>query len=170
MNVNPRKRTRIVALNQHTSLTVSDIASAVGVGKSSVSRIINQQKKFGQCLQNKRVNVDANFDEGLLKRVDMQKHQSKKMALTPAMKKTRLDWTRKHQFWTAQAWKKVVFSDEKHFSARVLTKIRQAKWWRTPRGTTSYSNNYAPSETDVLGLFYVWRTWQLCTSCIDDQL
>ena len=39
----------------------------------------------------------------------------KKQLLTPAMKRKRLDWARKYQSWTAQDWKKVVFSDETHF-------------------------------------------------------
>ncbi|GFU62796.1 uncharacterized protein TNCV_1350511 [Trichonephila clavipes] len=47
MDTTPRKRTKIVTLSQHTSMTVRDIAAAAGVGKSSVSRIINQQKNFG---------------------------------------------------------------------------------------------------------------------------
>ncbi|GFW01696.1 uncharacterized protein TNCV_4086111 [Trichonephila clavipes] len=42
MNNTPRKRTRILTLSQHASMTVRDFAPAVGVGKSSVSRIINQ--------------------------------------------------------------------------------------------------------------------------------
>ncbi|GFY01624.1 transposable element Tcb2 transposase [Trichonephila clavipes] len=42
MDISLRKRTRIVTLGQHTSTTVRDIAEAVGVGKSSASRIINQ--------------------------------------------------------------------------------------------------------------------------------
>ncbi|GFU55943.1 hypothetical protein TNCV_3971901 [Trichonephila clavipes] len=45
-------------------MTVRDIAAAVGVGKSSVSWIINQQRIWGQCLQNERVNVDANRLKG----------------------------------------------------------------------------------------------------------
>ncbi|GFW37819.1 hypothetical protein TNCV_4630241 [Trichonephila clavipes] len=47
MDITPRKRTRIVTLSQCTSMTVRDISAAVGVGKSSVSRIINQQNNFG---------------------------------------------------------------------------------------------------------------------------
>ncbi|GFV32240.1 HTH_Tnp_Tc3_2 domain-containing protein [Trichonephila clavipes] len=47
MDITPRKRTGIVTLSQHTSMTVRDIATTDGVGKSSVSRIINKQKNFG---------------------------------------------------------------------------------------------------------------------------
>ena len=39
MNMSSRNHSEIVALNEHTSMTVRDIATAVGVGKSSVSRI-----------------------------------------------------------------------------------------------------------------------------------
>ncbi|GFU18351.1 HTH_Tnp_Tc3_2 domain-containing protein [Trichonephila clavipes] len=46
MNITPRKRTKIVSLCQHTSMTVRDIAAAVGVVKSSVSRIIDEQKNL----------------------------------------------------------------------------------------------------------------------------
>ncbi|GFW96599.1 hypothetical protein TNCV_2846561 [Trichonephila clavipes] len=60
MDITPRKRTRTVTLSQHTSMTVKDIAAAVGVGKSSVSRIINQQKNFGKVSPKRSVNVDAN--------------------------------------------------------------------------------------------------------------
>ena len=47
MDITPRRRTRIVTLSQHTSMTVRDIAASVGVGKSSVSRIVNQQNTLG---------------------------------------------------------------------------------------------------------------------------
>ncbi|XP_071034948.1 uncharacterized protein [Parasteatoda tepidariorum] len=47
MDISPRKRIRIVTLSQHTSMTVRDIAETVGVGKSSVSRIIHMQKNLG---------------------------------------------------------------------------------------------------------------------------
>ncbi|GFV14363.1 hypothetical protein TNCV_807951 [Trichonephila clavipes] len=46
MDISPKKRTRIATLSQHTSMTVRYIAAAVGIGNSSVSRIINQQKYF----------------------------------------------------------------------------------------------------------------------------
>ncbi|GFR25760.1 hypothetical protein TNCT_393531 [Trichonephila clavata] len=46
IDITPRKRTRIVTLSQHTSITVRDIATAVAVGKSNVSSIVNQQKNF----------------------------------------------------------------------------------------------------------------------------
>ncbi|GFU91623.1 hypothetical protein TNCV_2543851 [Trichonephila clavipes] len=41
MDITLRKRSKIIALNEHTSMTVRDIAMAVGVGKSSVSRILS---------------------------------------------------------------------------------------------------------------------------------
>ncbi|GFV84562.1 HTH_Tnp_Tc3_2 domain-containing protein [Trichonephila clavipes] len=40
MDITPRKRDKIIVLNEHTSMTVRDIAMVVGVGKSSVSRIL----------------------------------------------------------------------------------------------------------------------------------
>lgn len=40
MDIIPRKRTKIVALSEHMSITMRDIAATVGVGKSTVSRII----------------------------------------------------------------------------------------------------------------------------------
>ncbi|GFT34101.1 DDE_3 domain-containing protein [Trichonephila clavipes] len=46
MDITPRKKTRIVTLSQHTSMTVRDIAAIVEVGKSNVSSIINQQNNF----------------------------------------------------------------------------------------------------------------------------
>ncbi|GFY04119.1 hypothetical protein TNCV_1198971 [Trichonephila clavipes] len=49
-----RKSTRIVTLCQHTSMTVRDIAAAVGGGKSSVSRITNQQKNFESKTKEKK--------------------------------------------------------------------------------------------------------------------
>ena len=36
MDITPRKSSKIISLNEHTSLSVRDIATAVGVGKSSV--------------------------------------------------------------------------------------------------------------------------------------
>ncbi|GFW01086.1 HTH_Tnp_Tc3_2 domain-containing protein [Trichonephila clavipes] len=40
IDITPRKRSKIIFLNEHTSTTVRDIATAVGVDKSSVSRIL----------------------------------------------------------------------------------------------------------------------------------
>ena len=54
MDITPRKRTRILTLRKHTSMTVRDIAAAVGVGKSTVSRIITQQKTFGTVSPNRK--------------------------------------------------------------------------------------------------------------------
>ncbi|GIX98324.1 DDE_3 domain-containing protein [Caerostris darwini] len=47
MDLTSKKRTRIVILSHHTSMTVRDITAAIGVGKFSISMIINQQNKFG---------------------------------------------------------------------------------------------------------------------------
>ncbi|GFV89514.1 hypothetical protein TNCV_4153291 [Trichonephila clavipes] len=46
-HITPRKKTGMVTLSQHTCMTLRDIAAAVGIGKYSVSRVINQQKNFG---------------------------------------------------------------------------------------------------------------------------
>lgn len=40
MDITPRKHAKVIALNEHTSMTIRDIAMAVGVEKSSVSRIL----------------------------------------------------------------------------------------------------------------------------------
>jgi transposase len=54
MEITAKKRTRIVALNEHTSMTVRDIASVVRVGKSSVSRILCAYKDSGSHSPNKK--------------------------------------------------------------------------------------------------------------------
>ena len=156
MDITPCKRTKIVTLSQHTSMTIRDIAAAVGVGKSSVSRIINQQKnsgtvspnRKGKCgrkrktsprtdkflvryskmhpyktstdLQRELLATGVSVDSSTVRRRLIQSGRFarvpiKKQLLTPAMKKKRLAWARKYQSWTAQDWKKVVFSDETHF-------------------------------------------------------
>ncbi|GFX98024.1 hypothetical protein TNCV_4906741 [Trichonephila clavipes] len=56
-----RKRTLIDTQSQHTLDCEGYCYSSSTVGKSSISRIINQQKNFlGHCLQNERANEDAN--------------------------------------------------------------------------------------------------------------
>jgi hypothetical protein len=47
MDITPKKRVKIVALNEHTSMTVRYIASVVAVGKLSVSRILCAYKDSG---------------------------------------------------------------------------------------------------------------------------
>ncbi|GFT84359.1 hypothetical protein TNCV_1609921 [Trichonephila clavipes] len=66
MDISPRKRTRIIIHSQHTSMTVRDITAAVGVGKSNVSRFINEQNNCETVLQNAGVNVDTNARPHLL--------------------------------------------------------------------------------------------------------
>ncbi|GFU80938.1 hypothetical protein TNCV_1276851 [Trichonephila clavipes] len=41
MDITSRKRSKTIALNEHTSMTVRDIATLVGVGKASASRILS---------------------------------------------------------------------------------------------------------------------------------
>lgn len=47
MGITPIKRARCIVLNQSASKTVNDIASIVGVGKSSVSRILLRYNASG---------------------------------------------------------------------------------------------------------------------------
>ncbi|GBN26454.1 hypothetical protein AVEN_60371-1 [Araneus ventricosus] len=73
MDITPKRRTRAVTLSQHTSMTVRDIAAAIAVGKSNVSRIINQQNKFGPLSprrESKDANVVKNFQEKKLTVLD----------------------------------------------------------------------------------------------------
>jgi transposase len=52
--ITPKKRAKIVALNGHDSMTVREIASVVGVGKSSVSRILCAPKDSGSLSPNRK--------------------------------------------------------------------------------------------------------------------
>ncbi|GFV00383.1 hypothetical protein TNCV_3643611 [Trichonephila clavipes] len=65
MDITPRKRTY---LSQHTSMTVRVIAAAVGVGKTSVSMIFNQQKNFGtvvsKMLEAKTTEITSSYNSG----------------------------------------------------------------------------------------------------------
>lgn len=47
MDITPKKRAKVIALKEHTSMTIRDIATAVGVGKSSVSRIVRTFQDSG---------------------------------------------------------------------------------------------------------------------------
>jgi transposase len=51
-----KKWARIVALNEHTSMTVRDIASVVSVGKLSVSRILCAYENSGALYPNRKGN------------------------------------------------------------------------------------------------------------------
>ncbi|GFT00804.1 HTH_Tnp_Tc3_2 domain-containing protein [Trichonephila clavipes] len=136
MDITPRKRTRIVTFNWRTSMTVRDITAAVGVGKSSVFRIINQQKNFGAVSPKRKskcgrkCKTTPRIDKFLVRNSTMHPHKTgrnlqrellvtgvsvdfstvrrrliedeifvrkpiEKLLLTTAMKKKRLDWTRK---------------------------------------------------------------------------
>jgi transposase len=53
MDITPKKRAKSVVHNEHTSMTERDIASVVGVGKSSVSRILCAYKDSGSLSPNK---------------------------------------------------------------------------------------------------------------------
>jgi transposase len=56
IGITPKKGAKIVALNEHTSMTVRDIASVAGVAKSSVSRIICAYKYSGPVSPNRKGN------------------------------------------------------------------------------------------------------------------
>jgi hypothetical protein len=49
-----KKQAKIVALNEHTSVTVSDIPCVVGLGKSIVSRILCAFKDSGSLSPNRK--------------------------------------------------------------------------------------------------------------------
>ncbi|GFU98929.1 hypothetical protein TNCV_3381751 [Trichonephila clavipes] len=46
----PRKRSKIICLNEHTSMTVRDIATVAGLGKSSISRILRTFQDLGSSI------------------------------------------------------------------------------------------------------------------------
>jgi hypothetical protein len=54
MDITPNKRAKIVALNEHTSMTMRDFACVVGVGKPSVSRILCAYKDSGSLSPNRK--------------------------------------------------------------------------------------------------------------------
>lgn len=155
MDITPRKRAKIIALKEHTSMTVRDIASAVGVGKSSVSRILTtfqesgslSPKRRAKCgrkrkttprtdkilIRNSKINprktssdlkrdlLATGFDVSsstvrrrLLEAGRKARRPTKKQFLTTKMMKKRLAWAKKYKSWTADDWKKVIFSDETH--------------------------------------------------------
>jgi DNA-binding MarR family transcriptional regulator len=54
MDITPKKWAKIVALNEQTSITVRDIATVVGVGKSGVSRILSAYKDSRSLFPNRK--------------------------------------------------------------------------------------------------------------------
>jgi DNA-directed RNA polymerase I, II, and III subunit RPABC1 len=54
MDITSKKWAEIIALNKHISMTVRDIASVVGVGKSSVSRTLCAYKDSGSLSPNRK--------------------------------------------------------------------------------------------------------------------
>ena len=64
MNKTPREHFKIITLNEHTPMTVRDIATAVGEGKSSVSRLLRTFQDSGSSSPKRKRNVVA--DEKLL--------------------------------------------------------------------------------------------------------
>ena len=47
MDVTPRKRAKVIALHDNTDKSIRDIAAAVQIGKSNVSRLIAAYKAYG---------------------------------------------------------------------------------------------------------------------------
>ncbi|GFV80446.1 HTH_Tnp_Tc3_2 domain-containing protein [Trichonephila clavipes] len=47
MDVTPKKRSKVIALDEHTSMTMKYLATAVGVSKSCVSKILITFQYFG---------------------------------------------------------------------------------------------------------------------------
>lgn len=58
---------------------------------------------------------DSTVRKRLLEKGRPARRPKKKQLLTQAMKKKRYDWAKKHKHWTAEDWRKVIFSDESHF-------------------------------------------------------
>ncbi|GFT07416.1 hypothetical protein TNCV_3788971 [Trichonephila clavipes] len=47
MDITPRKRSKIIARNEYTSIRVRDVATAVGVAKDSFSRFLRTSEDSG---------------------------------------------------------------------------------------------------------------------------
>jgi predicted transcriptional regulator len=60
MDITPKKGAKIVALNEQTSVTVKDLASVVGVGKSSVSKFFVHIRILDHFLQREKENTEEN--------------------------------------------------------------------------------------------------------------
>jgi hypothetical protein len=60
IDIKPNKRAKIVALNEHKSITVRVTASVVGVGKWSVSRVPCAYKDSGSLSPNRKGNAEEN--------------------------------------------------------------------------------------------------------------
>ena len=54
MDITQRKHSKIITLNEHTSMTVRDIATFVGVDKSSVSRILRIFQDSGSSFSKRK--------------------------------------------------------------------------------------------------------------------
>ncbi|GFU02424.1 hypothetical protein TNCV_1239061 [Trichonephila clavipes] len=59
MDITPMKRSKIIALDEHTSMTMRDIATAVVVGKSSVFRILRTFQDSGTSSPKRKGNLVA---------------------------------------------------------------------------------------------------------------
>jgi hypothetical protein len=60
MDITLKKRAKIVVLNEHTSITLKDIASVVDVGKSSVSRFFVHSRISDHFLQTGKESAEEN--------------------------------------------------------------------------------------------------------------
>jgi hypothetical protein len=68
MDIPPKKWVKIVALNENTSMTVTDIASVVGVGKSSGSRSLCAYKDSESLSPNRKMRMTFSKQENAEKK------------------------------------------------------------------------------------------------------
>lgn len=76
MDITPRKRAKIVALSENTDMSIRKIAEAVGVGKSSVSRLIKLQDDTGGVETSRKGRCGAKRkttarDDALIRRISV---------------------------------------------------------------------------------------------------
>ena len=80
--------------------------------------------------------------------------KSKKPFLTDKNKKKHLDFARKHQNWTVQQWKRVMFSDKARIN---LQGVGGREWVYKPKGNRQYTNRIIKKTKKFNGGgFIVW--------------
>src|SRR5690606_37853739 len=80
--------------------------------------------------------------------------KSKKPFLTDKNKKKHLDFARKHQNWTVQQWKRVMFSDKARIN---LQGVGGREWVYKPKGNRQYTNRIIKKTKNFNGGgFMVW--------------
>ena len=90
-----------------------------------------------------RLKVDLGFDS---------RHAAQKPLLTAAMKKKRMAFAKKHQSWSVEDWKKVMFSDESTFRLVRGGIVRV----RRPAGSDRYASKYCSSTVKHPPSVMVW--------------